>query len=588
MNTGGGFVKAYTNNWLSQFGIYKYESPMEPPEKPNNQHRKIALYGILAMAFILFFIVFVIVNQTTGLDRLEVDTNQLPEGFSNETSIESSMGHTVLTTPLSANNNPANGTFTVLNKGKEEIAEAQKQRRIRRLGEEGSVLESSDDLVVYPSAYLKPPRLGSMRRFSDDFDSKEFEQPRPFRIDDGLPIPVGFKKINKSYTNNGYEIPEFRVSPGTISSIQNVLRQLSSSRTSRQNHFSQYMQQPAEFNNPLHQNHRLKFTGIYRHPRKNGEITTLFADSSKQHELHVAKPQNINSQLTVPGSFMPDLLYNFKPSNPSDVNLLATEQFRFAPEKESKSGNLPKGMPFSVMLDIAPVQAEKPRVQVYRKPFPNYSYVSFPSYFNNQNFAQVKHNAISEQPDDSYFRRSMPYYNPFQNLPSNLQPGKLMVHFNLYPKPSDASRRFELEKTALDINHLKLNTGEILPDPEADKFNPATVPERNFLERYFTTTPSTSSTTQTTPLAGTTHRINRHQDQERLVTTTSFPIVTNGHAGIGSRYPPYKTIERRDQRIEVNDKQRRLERLDSEERSQEAGFRPPDADLISFGPNDAV
>lgn len=524
---------------------------MDPPRKPapyQTQHRKIALYGILGMAFVLFFILFVIVNQSEAdkrLSRLEI-----ARSFANETSIESSLGRgTLLTTPFSA-------PETI----EEASAEARKQRRSRRLGNIGNVpdpLELNDNLVLFPSSYLKPPRPGSMQQFAEDRSLKETvrDKPRPFGYVAGGENPIGFRKPNRTLEDS--ELGQSLKHYGLTNNIQDVLKQLSSSREQRYKLFPQQQQQPSEFSNPAYRNHRVKFTGIYRHPRKNGDITTLFGAASRQHELQLTKPQVINSQLAVPNNLMPDSLYNFRPSHPSDVNLLASEQFRFAPENDpNQVDNLPKGMPFSIMLDILPMASggsnNRFKRPTKRKPSGhNYSNVNFPSYFNNRNFAQVKHalyNNHQHSEPNTYYRSSTTnnYQRQLQNFFPTMKPGKLMVHLNLYPKQPEADRKFELEKSSLNINHLQLNFGEHLPDPERHKaVEPTQSSVRNYLdmisrsaEEYITST----TTTTELPLFVSSFQsptASSFADHPKNIT---FP---NEHVAMG-RYPPYgRQVKRR-------------------------------------------
>ncbi|XP_062550310.1 uncharacterized protein LOC134215076 [Armigeres subalbatus] len=585
MNSNGGFVKAYSNNWLSQFGIYKYEIPEDPPKKPpGNQHRKIALYGILGMAFVLFFILFVIVNKSEADRRSEL---AIVASFSNETSIESSMGHTVLTTPFSSNGtllvNGGNNTEVVVQA--KAIAEARKQRRIRRLGFDNPAAEFNDNLLFYPSEYLKPPKLGSMRRFSEDYslaDSYQLvrsDRPRPFGFEISTESPTGFNIHNMSLQ------PENSVKPpenyGMVHSIQDVLNQLSSTKVQHYKFIPHHMQQPSEFNNPNHRNHRVKFSGIYRHPRKIGDITTLFGASSKQHELRISRPLDINSQLSIPSDYMPDSLYNFRPANPSDINLLAVDQFRFAPDKTYEAREaLPKGMPFSIMLDVLPMTdgSFRSKRPFKKRPAKNYANTNFPPYFNNQNFAQVQH-AVYDQPSpeqESYFRSSSTYYRPHQQryVPT-MKPGKLMVHLNLYPKkPVEAARKFELERTALDINHLQLNTGETLPDPEGHLVDPTTttaVPD--FLEMFYgvKSLPTIASSVSSTTATAKSTILSPVQAAGGDDTHGRF---TNGHAAMG-RYPPYRVVKKRQEVVDP----RSLE----EDQSKSTKL-----NLVSFDAEDAV
>ncbi|XP_058465912.1 uncharacterized protein LOC131439195 [Malaya genurostris] len=592
MSTGGVYVKAYSNNWLSQFGLYKYQSPHEVSRHVSYRHRKISLYGILAMAFVIFFILFIIVNNSESSRR-----QLIAESFSNETSIESSMAHSILTTPFSANeiNSLHQQSIDGRNESKE-VAEAVVQRRLHRLDSEAPTLEKNDNLVLFPSAYLKPPKLGSVRKFSDvspladNFQAASLDTPRPFRIPKIIEaaIPSGFTKQNRSYAGDdfkGLNPTRQRNHRGLVNNIQDVLKQLSSTKNQNLRYIPQLEQHPSEFSNPMYRNHKVKFTGIYRHPRKNGDITTLFGDASKQHELRVSKPQIINSQLSVPSVYMPDPLYNFRPANPSDINLLATNQFRFAPEKKpSTEEKPPRGMPFSIMLDIQPMTDGSfsfRRPTTRKRPTPNYSSINFHPYFNNHHFAQIKHAVPNQQypMEDSYFRSSTSRHrSSHSSYHSTMKPGKLMVHLNLYPRTasSEADRKYEPDQSDYDINRLSLPGGDTLPDPERNKADSTIEPPRNYLEVFPYELFNTSSTTTTSlppvPVTRRLPKVNVETFRSLEIPANSTTVDPIFHQHVGRKHvqqSPNLPIEARSFESPIEDHSRKL-------------------NVLSFNANDAV
>ncbi|XP_058066338.1 uncharacterized protein LOC131215959 [Anopheles bellator] len=486
-NSGGpGFVKAYSNNWLTQLGdVYKYESPRGGGlrKRDQHQHRKIALYSILAMAFVAFFTLFMIVHETERRMRQQV----IELSFDNETSIEPSAGgfNTVLTTPLSS------GLMNQSVESSESAESSMKRTRGLRYyarPSEGSVAVGRDGLVLLPARFLKPPPVSgeadarSRLSWSGEGEplteaevlttpesaasrrSDAAAEPKPFHFKPIGPVPVGFQQQPVSSEANH----------SLADSIQGVIRQLTLAK--RQQHqqlhynYHPYMGavplQPSEFNHPVHQNHRIKFTGIYRHPRKNGDITTLFgAASQRPREVLLQPPQLINQQLQQP--MMPDALYNFKPHDPSDVNLLATEQFRFAPQPRA-NGWPREGMPFSVMLNLEPVPAirqpyqTRPLTKGRRNRFRN----PWAPPANEQAFAQLSpyrvrpsgnvYGESAEYEQESYFRRNGPPV-PVPAFASPLiGPSRLMVHFNIYPKQTAAVAQRKSEPPV----STELNTGE--------------------------------------------------------------------------------------------------------------------------------
>ncbi|XP_053674732.1 uncharacterized protein LOC128725038 [Anopheles nili] len=490
--TGHGFVKAYSNNWLSQLGaVYRYESPKDVLRKPNHQHRKIALYSILAMAFVAFFTLFMIVHEADRRSRQLV----IESSFGNETAIEPSAGgyNTVLTTPLSAGN-PANGSGEADDPHRSDPIPVNRPRRLRFYdGDEQreAVTVGQDRLVLLPARFLRPPSSAVAPQWAsgeDEIASAQrrdafVSEPKPFQLQTlpshGLPnvVPVGFRPMPRGNRS----AKALSTADWSSANVQELIRQLTmAKRTQQQQEQQQQLYysypylaspQPAEFGHPVHPNHRIKFSGIYRHPRKNGDITTLFgAASQRPREVRLQAPQLINQQL------QPDRLYNFKPQNPSEVNLLATEQFRFAPQADDEmpEGWPVQGMPFSVMLNLEPmpmgggVPSKGTHQQNQRnRQRPRFPYRTIPPYrgqwTGEQSFAQLTpyqqrlaarapyrpgigfgQAGSDEYEGENYYRKEgrvypQPVRVPAYSAPfigSGFQPGRLMVHFNIYPRPT--------------------------------------------------------------------------------------------------------------------------------------------------------
>uniref|UniRef100_A0A182RKN9 Uncharacterized protein n=1 Tax=Anopheles funestus TaxID=62324 RepID=A0A182RKN9_ANOFN len=506
--SGHGFVKAYSNNWLSQLGaVYKYESPKDVLRKPSHQHRKIALYSILAMAFVAFFTLFMIVHEADRKSRQIL----IESSFTNETAIEPSAGgyNTILTTPLSSRL-PSTGNNT----SQEEETSMKRTRRLRYYGEAEKPAKGRDRLVLLPARFLKPPSRAP--EWSSSWEEtkpipstvEEAErrrdtlvvEPKPFQVAINGLVPIGFQQPRVNRTTKAL------TNDWTPSNVQDIVRQLTLAKRKQQQQLQQQhllyynypynpSLQPAEFNHPVHPNHRVKFSGIYRHPRKEGDITTLFgAASQRPREVHLQAPQLINQQL------QPDRLYNFKPSNPSEVNLLATEQFRFAPAStqlpESEEWST-RGMPFSVMLNLEPMpivgpgtkglsqqhQQQRYRKRVrnpYRNPYrqppawPEQSFAQLAPYQQRvrpsptQPFRTAFGQAGSDEYEgENYFRKEglMPPRIPPFSAPF-IAPGRLMVHFNIYPRHQPISQVAERRESGHDhttpasLEVLELNKGE--------------------------------------------------------------------------------------------------------------------------------
>ncbi|XP_050072728.1 salivary glue protein Sgs-3-like [Anopheles maculipalpis] len=150
--TGHGFVKAYSNNWLSQLGaVYKYESPKDVLRKPNHQHRKIAIYSILAMAFVAFFTLFMIVHEAERKSRqILIDSS-----FTNETAIEPSAGgyNTILTTPLSSERSSSGNNTS---QEGDETTSMKRTRRLRYYGAEQKPTTRRTTTTTRPTTRTTP------------------------------------------------------------------------------------------------------------------------------------------------------------------------------------------------------------------------------------------------------------------------------------------------------------------------------------------------------------------------------------------------------------------------------------------------
>uniref|UniRef100_A0A182FF84 Uncharacterized protein n=2 Tax=Anopheles albimanus TaxID=7167 RepID=A0A182FF84_ANOAL len=516
LTPGHGFVKAYSNNWLSHLGsVYKYESPKDVPRKPNHQHRKIALYSILAMAFVAFFTLFMIVHEADRKMRRQV----IVSSFDNETAIEPSAGglNTVLTTPFSSSSRVQDVRFS--QEASEELTVSshreppspKRTRRLRYYGEgEGRLHVGRDQLVLHPARTLNPPapqlvssvsgasreEVVASRRFDEPPDQAK---PRPFLVKLQGPVPVGFQQPLQPQQQHHTDHHDSRMNRSVDGidwgalNIQDIIRQLTLAKRQQQQLHYPYKAtavQPSEFNHPVYQNHRLKFTGIYRHPRKNGDITTLFGAASKRpQEVVLQAPQLINQQLQ---HVMPDPLYNFKPQDPSDVNLLATEQFRFAPQEhqaQQQQQHPRQGMPFSVMLNLEPMpivgrpalQQQQPYRKRFQNQYRNQRYLGQPTWSagagTEQSFAQLApyrtrpvYGGSGEYDDrENYFRRTgQGFHQQYQRLQQQqtqgipafasplIGPGRLMIHFNIFPKqqqqPVTAQRKSEVTLASGELN----------------------------------------------------------------------------------------------------------------------------------------
>ncbi|XP_054001991.1 uncharacterized protein LOC128888851 [Hylaeus anthracinus] len=183
--------------------------------------------------------------------------------------------------------------------------------------------------------------------------SMEENRPTPFHWELKTPQPTSFKRSRYP------QLSQYRY-PHASRNIQDIIK---------------YLTNEAEM-----PNRGIKFTGVYVNPKKydyTPDIGELMSNSDRSEEEESSF------------SLSEDPLYQFKPKHPSDVNLLATNNFRFSPtglhrynpyydpygrpmnyikqppsamesqfEPTPYANNFPKKRkpkPFSVMLDIYPI-----------------------------------------------------------------------------------------------------------------------------------------------------------------------------------------------------------------------------------------
>lgn len=173
---------------------------------------------------------------------------------------------------------------------------------------------------VLPHRNIHPNHRYDVRR-----QAEENHQPRPFDyIIRGTP-PTAFQR-NQKNSSSFPQIPKHYV--GTVNSIQDILRQVHDEGNSYQD--SNGMQ-------------KIKIAGTYKH-RKADDIASMFesaprknrAQSADEPVIHSSQPVNTNRVIRDP-------FYKYKPNSLSDVNLMATNQFRFAPYHILSNKYVPSG-----------------------------------------------------------------------------------------------------------------------------------------------------------------------------------------------------------------------------------------------------
>lgn len=308
---------------------------------------------------------------------------------------------------------------------------------------------------------------------------EELDQPRPFDyIIRGTP-PTAFQR-NHINSSSFPQIPKEYV--GTVNSIQDILRQVSDKGNNYQD------------SNGMH---KVKIAGTYKH-RKVDDITSMFESTPRKNRGQVIDEPVMQSHSINSNNVIRDPFYKYKPNSLSDVNLMATNQVRFAPynilgnkyvpigsthsmdpsnlyhqiimanqkrlkysDDNSKKDNVQsKQKPFTLMLDVYPMPDDEhisSTVQLplkYQNHFnsnvmrhPGISTINnLQPYFHSSNFAHVNANRYRNLPhynNNNYFRKfgAKPLhsgvYTSNDRESTGNNPSQITVHLNLFPKKKE-------------------------------------------------------------------------------------------------------------------------------------------------------
>lgn len=196
---------------------------------------------------------------------------------------------------------------------------------IKVLGHHQQILNTEDpeaqpqkmELKSYHNLHNEPGflpihNIHPNHRYDVRRQAEEIHQPRPFEyIIRGTP-PTAFHRNHKN-SSSFPQIPKEYV--GTVNSIQDILRQVSDEGNSYQD--SNGMQ-------------KIKIAGTYKH-RKADDITSMFESAPRKNRGQVIDEPVIQSHSVNSNNVIRDPFCKYKPNSLSDVNLMATNQFRFAP-----------------------------------------------------------------------------------------------------------------------------------------------------------------------------------------------------------------------------------------------------------------
>lgn len=313
---------------------------------------------------------------------------------------------------------------------------------------------------------------------------EEINEPRPFEyILRGTP-PAGFERTHQN-SSNFPQIPKEYV--GTVNSIQDILKQMGG----------------GDVSNPQESNglQKIKISGTYKH-RKVDDITGMFEPVVRKNRGQNIDEPVIQSHSVPVDNVFRDPFYKYKPSSLSDVNLMATNQFRFAPapynilsnkyvpmtspsmdpanlynqiimanknrlkylEENSKNDNVQsnKQKPFTLMLDVYPMPDDEhisstvPLPIKYKNHFnphmmrhPGISSINnLQTYYPNANYPQMSGNRYPNLPhyhNPNYFRKFGTKQFNSGAFPTNDResggnnPSQITVHLNLFPKKKERS-----------------------------------------------------------------------------------------------------------------------------------------------------
>lgn len=331
---------------------FRYENPDLRIKTAKQPRQKITLFGVLAMVCVLLFLLYIFFD-----DKVEIKTNALKQENNNLTILES-IELTKRNRFFISNENVEDSTLesteeTYIGNGSMHNLINFHSKRIKRLDNKSGENIEAQKLVILPSRSLLPPKVGKRprirnpRRNTTNLIQKKVNtppsvqisnhnmnpsrvsvdtpiagrrqftknaitvNPRPFGFQIIDPMPSGFKK-SQITTPNSFPL---NVQETQLHSIQDILNYEMKNNDST----------PKE-----KMMNKIEFAGTYRHPGKN-DITRLFvANLPTVTPTTQIQPQPYVTPAYIQ-NFIPDPFHNFRPSAPTDVNLLAMNQVRFAP-----------------------------------------------------------------------------------------------------------------------------------------------------------------------------------------------------------------------------------------------------------------
>lgn len=400
-------------------------------------------------------------SYPTQLSTASVFMQQIPTNFQFDSEVS-------ITTPLSVK--------VFRNKHSLNIEDLESQPQKLELKSYHNMRSEADFLL---NRNIHPNHRYDARR-----QAEEINEPRPFQyILRGTP-PTAFQRTqrNSSSYPSYPQIPKEYV--GTVNNIQDILRQVSD----KDNDYQE--------SNGMH---KIKISGTYKH-RKVDDITTMFESSPRKHRGKIVIDEPVVQSHSVDSNkVFGDPFYKYKPNSLSDVNLMATNQFRFAPynilsnkyvpmdpsqglsmdpgnlyhqviianqnrlkyaDDNSKGDNIQaKQKPFTLMLDVYPMPEDEhitsttPMPVKYHNHFhPNMmrhpgiigSINNLQPFYHNSQLKTSRYPNLPHYHNPNYFRKfgARPLNTEFYSSSNDRDsggnnPSQITVHLNLFPKKKE-------------------------------------------------------------------------------------------------------------------------------------------------------
>jgi hypothetical protein len=447
---------------LTKFSRTRYENASSRlRNKRNGIFSSAIVYSIVAMTIIFTIILYIFVSSRS----IEITANRLVNNTRRHKSLNSTKGGLEVIEIAARNSSEL----------------SLRPKRMKRLDSEdvSNLSPEQQKLILFPATRTRmQPRMMETKVTpytalppNHKLNARKIEpRSNPFRQSTLMPKPHEFLKppTGKPYYNQ-------------VNNIQDILR------SNHRNHYQPVAPTP-QFAHPNHNNNLgqmsqlaqfshnqmqtvpVQLSGKYRHPRTNVELSQIFQQSQGQLQAEGSDPfrnfkpisafeinQMINQNTDNQQRFMKGLTttspyfrrkFRQKMSKHKDGNANAFGNVVQSSNRVEDRNEVSQSRPFSVMLDVFPLQGEEQEYQQQQQQLQQQMqmqkmskfrplmsrYYQDPHYFNTMNFPQL----MPRYPP--YFRYQQQQASSNNNrgvMPNNgieKQPSQLIVHLNLYPK----------------------------------------------------------------------------------------------------------------------------------------------------------